>query len=70
MKNLKTFVDITGKRVTKGEPVSTAYDKDTLAHYKRHGLIGDPAGTKPAATKRRAGLADGINSRAGQRRPG
>jgi hypothetical protein len=47
MKYLKTFIDAHGKKVRKGAPFSE-YDKNTVAHYARHGLIG-PTETKPAA---------------------
>lgn len=53
MKALKNFLDVTGRRVKKGDDVSNAYDKATLAHYTRHGLVGTPAEAPAAPAPRR-----------------
>ena len=54
LKTLKTFVDVNGRRVGKGLDVpADAYDKDTMAHYQRHGMVGQPA-AHPAAQPARA----------------
>lgn len=53
LKTLKTFLDVNGRRVAKGQDVpADAYDKDTLAHYQRHGLVGQPAAQPPAQPAR------------------
>lgn len=42
MKVLKTFLDGTGRRLKPGMDVPSGYDKPTLAHYTRLGMIGEP----------------------------
>jgi hypothetical protein len=51
MKTLKSFIDVTGRRVNRGDPVSKDYDKDTLAHYTRLGLIPQASAATPAKTR-------------------
>ncbi len=54
LKTLKPFIDVNGRRVAKWQDVpADAYDKATLAHYRRHGLVGEPA-ADPAAQPARA----------------
>jgi hypothetical protein len=42
MKILKTFVDSKGVKHRPGGDVPKDWDKSTLEHYKRHGMVGDP----------------------------
>ena len=42
MQVLKTFLDGTGRRLKPGMDVPSGYDKQTLAHYTRLGMIGEP----------------------------
>lgn len=52
MKILKTFVDSQGNKHRPGGDVPKAWDKPTLEHYKRYGMVGDPPKTrKPAGPK-------------------
>ena len=52
MKILKTFVDGLGNKHRPGGDVPRDWDKPTLEHYKRYGMVGDPPKTrKPAAPK-------------------
>ena len=54
MKALKNFLDVAGRRVKKGDDIgASAYDKATLAHYTRHGLVGTPADAPAAPAPRR-----------------
>ena len=51
MQILKTFIDSEGHRHKVGGPVPQAWDKPTLAHYLRHGMIGAPVKAKTAPSK-------------------
>lgn len=42
MKVLKTFLDGKGRRLKPGMDVPSDYDKPTLSHYTRLGMIGEP----------------------------
>lgn len=48
---LKKFIDGRGRRISVGDTLPTDYDKATLAHYQRHGMVGEPAKTKRSAAK-------------------
>lgn len=52
MKVLKKF-DRNGQRYKPGDPAPSDLDAATLAHYKRHGMVGTPPGeaAAPAPTK-------------------
>jgi len=55
MQILKTFVDGSGKRHKVGADAPKEWDKATLAHYLRHGMVGEPPrarrASKPTSTK-------------------
>lgn len=38
---LKKFIDGRGRRISIGDPLPPDYDKPTLAHYERHGMVGE-----------------------------
>lgn len=50
MNILKSFVDSQGNRQRPGDEVPDTYDKPTLAHYERMGMIG-PAEVQAPAEK-------------------
>ena len=51
MQILKTFIDGEGRRHKVGDPVPQTWDKPTLSHYLRHGMIGAPVKAKIAHSK-------------------
>lgn len=48
MQVLKSFIDGQGRRLNPGDPMSEDYDKPTIAHYLRHGMVGEPTATAEA----------------------
>lgn len=60
MQALKPFLDTQNRRIVRGQDVPDDYDRQTLAHYERLGMIGPrepekavkvPKPAKPTETK-------------------
>ena len=43
MQALKNFLDAKNRRITRGQELPADYDKQTLEHYPRLGMVGEPA---------------------------